>query len=194
VPPPWREDVSAPCQSLSLCQLYTVFVVQAYQTSQYVVPRSGIFLGKWRSSFAGSSGGKMNVQSACAQNTRYMFTVFSVSHAYTQAHTYIYTLSVSCKSLSLSKCFHWLPLNVRWSDDLIFIIHFTDRVGVWDTLATRIWEVLSSILGRDIGHLDLGFSLFSSVPAGNSRNSASVSLRPLPLKFFPIHRPSIIQQ
>jgi hypothetical protein len=25
---------------------------QAYQTSQYVVPRGGIFLGKWRSIFA----------------------------------------------------------------------------------------------------------------------------------------------
>jgi hypothetical protein len=48
-----------------------VFNVQAYQTSQYVVPRGGIFLGKWRSSFAGSSDGKMNVQSACALNTRY---------------------------------------------------------------------------------------------------------------------------
>jgi hypothetical protein len=28
---------------------------QAYQPSQYVVPRDGVFLGKWRSSFAGSS-------------------------------------------------------------------------------------------------------------------------------------------
>jgi hypothetical protein len=36
-----------------------------YQTSQYVVPRGGIFLGKWRSSFVGSSGGKMNDRSAC---------------------------------------------------------------------------------------------------------------------------------
>jgi hypothetical protein len=51
--------------------LYTVFIMQAYQTSQYVVPCGGIFLGKWRSSFAGSSDGKMNVQSACALNTRY---------------------------------------------------------------------------------------------------------------------------
>jgi hypothetical protein len=51
--------------------MYTVFTVQAYQTSQYVLPRNGIFLGKWRSSFAGSSDGKMNVQSACALNTRY---------------------------------------------------------------------------------------------------------------------------
>jgi hypothetical protein len=25
-----------------------VFYVQAYETSQYVVPRRGIFLGKWR--------------------------------------------------------------------------------------------------------------------------------------------------
>jgi hypothetical protein len=39
-----------------------VFTVQAYQTSQYVVPRGGIFLGKWRSSFARNSNGKMNVQ------------------------------------------------------------------------------------------------------------------------------------
>jgi hypothetical protein len=46
-----------------------MFIVQAYQTSQYVVPRGGIFLGKWRSSFAGSPDGKMNVQSACALNT-----------------------------------------------------------------------------------------------------------------------------
>jgi hypothetical protein len=52
--------------------LYTVFILQAYKTSQYVVPRGGILLGKWRSSFAGSSGGKVNVQSACALNTRYI--------------------------------------------------------------------------------------------------------------------------
>jgi hypothetical protein len=45
-----------------------MFIVQAYQNSQYVVPRDGIFLGKWRSSFAGNFDGKMNVQ--CALNTR----------------------------------------------------------------------------------------------------------------------------
>jgi hypothetical protein len=50
---------------------YTVFMVQAYQTSQYVVPCGSIFLGKWCSSFAGSSDSKINVQSACALNTRY---------------------------------------------------------------------------------------------------------------------------
>jgi hypothetical protein len=33
-------------------RMYTVFIVQAYQTSQYVVPCGGMFLGKWRSSFA----------------------------------------------------------------------------------------------------------------------------------------------
>jgi hypothetical protein len=53
---------------------YAVFIVQAYQTFQYVVPRGGIFLGKWRSTCAGSSDGKMNVQSACALNTRHMQT------------------------------------------------------------------------------------------------------------------------
>jgi hypothetical protein len=42
--------------------MYTVFIVQTYQTSQYVVPRGGIFLGKWRSFFVGSSDGKINVQ------------------------------------------------------------------------------------------------------------------------------------
>jgi hypothetical protein len=41
-----------------------VFTAQAYQTSQYVVPRGGIFLGKWCASFAGSFEGKMNGQSA----------------------------------------------------------------------------------------------------------------------------------
>jgi hypothetical protein len=41
-----------------------VFTVQAYQTFPFVVPGGGIFLGKWHSSFAGSSDGKMNVQSA----------------------------------------------------------------------------------------------------------------------------------
>jgi hypothetical protein len=50
--------------------MYTVFIVQAYQTSQYVVPLGGIFLAKWRSSFAGRSDCKMNVHSACALNTR----------------------------------------------------------------------------------------------------------------------------
>jgi L-asparaginase/Glu-tRNA(Gln) amidotransferase subunit D len=52
--------------------MYAVFIVQAYQTSQYAVPRGCIFVGNWRSSFAGSSDGKMNVQSACALNTRYI--------------------------------------------------------------------------------------------------------------------------
>jgi hypothetical protein len=51
---------------------YKVFIVQAYQTSQYLVPRGDIFLGKWHSPFAGSSDGKISVQSACALNTRYI--------------------------------------------------------------------------------------------------------------------------
>jgi hypothetical protein len=48
--------------------------VQAYQVFQYMASRGGIFLGKWRSSFAGISDSKMNVQSACALNTRYVFS------------------------------------------------------------------------------------------------------------------------
>jgi hypothetical protein len=47
-----------------------VFIVHAYQTSQYVVPRGGIFLAKWCSYFAASSDSKTNVQSACALNTQ----------------------------------------------------------------------------------------------------------------------------
>jgi hypothetical protein len=49
--------------------LYTVFIVEAYQTSQYVVPCGGIFLSKRRSSLAGSFDSKMNVQSVCTLNT-----------------------------------------------------------------------------------------------------------------------------
>jgi hypothetical protein len=45
---------------------------KAYQTSHHVVLRVGIFLGTWRSSFAGSSDAKMNVQSACALNIQYI--------------------------------------------------------------------------------------------------------------------------
>jgi hypothetical protein len=61
---------------------YKVFIVQAYQISQYVVPRGGIFLGKWRSSFAGNSEGKMNVKSACALNTRYDRTTYSTTEVH----------------------------------------------------------------------------------------------------------------
>jgi hypothetical protein len=41
--------------------IYTVFIMQAYQPSLYVVLYGGIFLGKWRSSLIGNSDGKMNV-------------------------------------------------------------------------------------------------------------------------------------
>jgi hypothetical protein len=37
---------------------------QAYQASQYLVPHGAIFLGKWRSTFAGSSDVKMTNQPA----------------------------------------------------------------------------------------------------------------------------------
>jgi hypothetical protein len=50
--------------------------VKAYQTFQYVVPRGGNFLGKWRSSFVRISDGKMNVHSACALNTQYYLFCF----------------------------------------------------------------------------------------------------------------------
>jgi hypothetical protein len=46
-----------------------------------VASRGGIFLGKWRSTCTGSSGGKMNVQSACAMNTLYKQMV-AVKHIF----------------------------------------------------------------------------------------------------------------
>jgi hypothetical protein len=48
--------------------LNMVFIVRAYQISQYVVLRGSIFLGKWRSYFAGGSDGKMIVQSSSDLN------------------------------------------------------------------------------------------------------------------------------
>jgi hypothetical protein len=39
-----------------------MFIMQAHQTMQCVVPAGSIFLGKWRNSFAGNSDRKMNVQ------------------------------------------------------------------------------------------------------------------------------------
>jgi hypothetical protein len=49
-------------------QNYTVFIVKAYQTSQYVLPPGGIFLCKWRRYFAGKSEINIYVQSACVLN------------------------------------------------------------------------------------------------------------------------------
>jgi hypothetical protein len=58
----------------SLCKLIRL--------PQYVMPRGGIFLGKWRSSFTGSSDGKKNVQSACTLNTRYMSVKLKYMYVY----------------------------------------------------------------------------------------------------------------
>jgi hypothetical protein len=76
--------------------IYTVFIVQAYQTSHCVVPRGGIFLGKWWSSSAGNSNGKMNVQPACALNKNPL----SLSRVLRYAWKYILALYLSRKLLS----------------------------------------------------------------------------------------------
>jgi hypothetical protein len=47
-----RRSMVRSSETVVSAALYTVFIVQAYQTSQYVVPRGGIILGKWHSSFA----------------------------------------------------------------------------------------------------------------------------------------------
>jgi hypothetical protein len=61
---------------------------QAYQTSQNMVPRGGIFLGKWHSTFAGSSDSKMNVQSACPLNTLYNIIVLYIKLQYNKAQQF----------------------------------------------------------------------------------------------------------
>jgi hypothetical protein len=66
---------------------YTMFTVQTYETSQYVVPRGDILFGKWRSSFTGNSVGKMNVQLACALNTRYKLDLVSVQRVRWDRHS-----------------------------------------------------------------------------------------------------------
>jgi hypothetical protein len=89
--------------------------VQAYQTSQYVVSRGGIFPGKWRSSFAGYSGGKMNVQSACALNTRYMQGVSECIVMPYRMHRRDH-----------------LDYKIHFAFDLLFMVHFT-------TVSRAIW-------------------------------------------------------
>jgi hypothetical protein len=74
-----------PADSVTLLNyIYRVFIAQADLTfilpsellpkelRQYVVPRGGLFLGKWRSTFAGSSDSKINVRTTCTQNILYM--------------------------------------------------------------------------------------------------------------------------
>jgi hypothetical protein len=81
-----------------------VFIVQAYQTSQYVVPGGGIFLGKWRSSLAGSSDGKMNVQLACALNTRYNKGITWGTKINALLKSKSLKLSSKCKILNSRNC------------------------------------------------------------------------------------------
>jgi hypothetical protein len=45
-----------------------------------MVPCGSILLGKWCSTFTGSSDSKMNVQSACALNTLYLLPLLYVHH------------------------------------------------------------------------------------------------------------------
>jgi hypothetical protein len=67
----WTFILPSELPTKELRHLQRKFSPQAYQISEFVVPRGGIVLGKWRSSFVGSSDGKMNVQSTCTLNTLY---------------------------------------------------------------------------------------------------------------------------
>jgi hypothetical protein len=67
----WTFILPSKLPSKELRHLMRKMLLQAYQTSQYVVQCDGIFLGKWCSTFTGSSDSKMNVQSACTLNTLY---------------------------------------------------------------------------------------------------------------------------
>jgi hypothetical protein len=72
----WTFIVPPELPTNELHHLSRKMLPQAHQTFQYVGPRGSIFLGKWSSSFAESSDGTMNVQSACALNTLYKSIVF----------------------------------------------------------------------------------------------------------------------
>jgi hypothetical protein len=78
---------------------------QAYQTSEYAVPRGGIFLAKLRSTFAGSSDGKMNVQSACALNTIYLHAKFNIFYSNGSLITVI-RLTFQARAILLSYILH----------------------------------------------------------------------------------------
>jgi hypothetical protein len=72
----------------------------------------------------------------------------------------------------------------------ISVYEYTKRVSVVMTLFTRIREVLGSNLSRDIG---CPFEFFHDPPSPY-RDSTSIRPRPLPSKFFPMHRTSIMPQ
>jgi hypothetical protein len=75
-----------------------VFIVLAYQASQYVMPRGSICLSKRRSSFAGSSDGKMNVQSACTLNTLYNDTSIMKHHSHMTVFLAIRRKQSTCRA------------------------------------------------------------------------------------------------
>jgi hypothetical protein len=75
----WTFILPSELPTKELRQLPRIMLPQAYQTYQYVVPRDGIFLGKWRSIFAGSSDGKMNIRSTCTLNILYM-SIYGLSN------------------------------------------------------------------------------------------------------------------
>jgi hypothetical protein len=55
--------------------------------------RGGIFLGKWRSTFAGNSNGKMNAKSAYALNTRYMsLLALNISTLFSKQSVFVFLL------------------------------------------------------------------------------------------------------
>jgi hypothetical protein len=65
----WTFTLPSELPTKELRHLLRKMLPQAHRTSQYVVLHGSIFDSKWRSTFAGSSDGKMNVQSACALHT-----------------------------------------------------------------------------------------------------------------------------
>jgi hypothetical protein len=95
----WTFILPSELPTKELRQLLRKMPSQGYQTSQYVVPRGGIFLGMWRSSIVVCSDGKMNVQSAfdlntgiktnCLMQFRETTAVYSENH---MEHTYTRTL------------------------------------------------------------------------------------------------------
>jgi hypothetical protein len=60
----------------------------------------------------------------------------------------------------------------------------TEQPDLAVTLLISIWELMVTNLGRNIHYHDRDYLWFPSVPAGKSRESTSIMLRPVLSKIF----------
>jgi hypothetical protein len=94
-----------------------------------VVPRGDIFLGKWRSSFAGNSEGKMNVQSACALNTWYIHLLSHASYMPSHlSHLNFVILIIFGEEYNLSYE-NVISENIEYPERIVNILGFIMETG-----------------------------------------------------------------